>query len=136
MSDIVNSGIVDTKSKDDRLKSFIERIERLEEEKNNILADIKEVYSEAKSSGYEPKIMRKVLLIRKMYIDERLEQEALLDTYRNALGIWLTTLETGLLQKLETQNQSLQYILKSKIYKLLKKNNYKTNFFFKSSFKF
>ena len=87
MSDIVNS-IVDTKSKDDQLKSFIERIERLEEEKNNILADIKEVYSEAKSSGYEPKIMRKVLLIRKMDIDERLEQEALLDTYRNALGIF------------------------------------------------
>ena len=66
----------------------IERIERLEEEKNNILSDIKEVYSEAKSSGYEPKIMRKVLLIRKMDVDERLEQEALLDTYRNALGIF------------------------------------------------
>ena len=88
MSDIVNSGIVDTKSKDDRLKSFIERIERLEEEKNNILADIKEVYSEAKSTGYDPKIMRKVLTIRKIDTDERLEQEALLDTYKNALGIF------------------------------------------------
>ena len=59
MSDIVNSGVIDTKSKDDRLKSFIERIERLEEEKNNILADIKEVYSEGKNSDYDPKIMRK-----------------------------------------------------------------------------
>ena len=88
MNDIQNNGIVETKTQDNLLKSFIERIERLEEEKNNILADIKEVYSEAKSSGYETKIMRKVLLIRKMDIDERLEQEALLDTYRNALGIF------------------------------------------------
>ena len=76
------------KKQNNKLKSFIEKIERLEEKKNNILADIKEVYSEARSLGYEPKIMRKVLLIRKMDIDERLEQEALLDTYRNALGIF------------------------------------------------
>ena len=88
MNDIQNNEIVETKPQDMRLKSFIERIERLEEEKNNILADIKEVYSEAKSSGYEPKIMRKVLIIRKMDVDERLEQEALLDTYRNVLGIF------------------------------------------------
>jgi len=88
MSDIENSGINDTKSKDDQLKSFIERIERLEEEKKNTLVDIKEVYSEAKSSGYDPKIMRKVLTIRKIDIDQRLEQEALLDTYKNALGIF------------------------------------------------
>ena len=88
MNDIQNSENVETKSKDNQLKSFIERIERLEEEKNNILFDIKEVYSEAKNAGYDPKIMRKVLLIRKMDIDERLEQEALLDTYRNVLGIF------------------------------------------------
>ncbi len=88
MNDIQNNEIVETNPLDNRLKSFIERIERLEEEKNNILADIKEVYSEAKSSGYEPKIMRKVLIIRKMDVDERLEQEALLDTYRNVLGIF------------------------------------------------
>ena len=88
MNDIQNNGIVETKPQDNRLKSFIERIERLEEEKNNILVDIKEVYSEAKNSGYDPKIMRKVLLIRKMDIDERLEQEGLLDTYKNALGIF------------------------------------------------
>ena len=87
MNDIQNSENVETKPKDNRLKSFIERIERLEEEKNNILADIKEVYSEAKSSGYDTKIMRKILTIRKIDIDERLEQEALLDTYKNALGI-------------------------------------------------
>jgi uncharacterized protein (UPF0335 family) len=88
MNEILNNEITESKSKDDRLKSFIERIERLEEEKNNILADIKEVYLEAKGLGYDPKIMRKVLIIRKMDIDERLEQEALLDTYRNALGIF------------------------------------------------
>ena len=88
MNDEQNNEISEIKSKDNRLKSFIERIERLEEEKNNILADIREVYSEAKSSGYDPKIMRKILLIRKMDVDERLEQEALLDTYRNALGIF------------------------------------------------
>ena len=88
MNDIQNNRILKKKTQDNQLKSFIERIERLEEEKNNILADIKEVYSEAKSSGYEPKIMRKVLIIRKMDVDERLEQEALLDTYRNVLGIF------------------------------------------------
>ena len=88
MNDEQNSKISRIKSKDDRLKSFIERIERLEEEKYSILADIKEVYSEAKSSGYDPKIMRKVLTIRKIDNDERLEQEALLDTYKNALGIF------------------------------------------------
>ena len=74
--------------KDEKLKSFIERIERLNEEKNNITLDIKEVFSEAKSMGYDPKIMRKILVLRKMDVDERLEQEALLDTYRNALGIY------------------------------------------------
>ena len=86
-----NIAIDDTnisRTKDDRLKSLIERVERLEEEKNNLLTDIKEVFSEAKGLGYDPKIMRKVLIIRKMDIDERLEQEALLDTYRNALGIY------------------------------------------------
>ena len=88
MNDIQNGENIETKPKDNRLKSFIERIERLEDEKNNILSDIKEVYSEAKGIGYDPKIMRKILIIRKMDIDERLEQEALLDTYRNALGIF------------------------------------------------
>ena len=88
MDNKLNEQITVTKSKDDRLKSLIERVERLEEEKNNLLVDIKEVFSEAKSLGYDPKIMRKVLIIRKMDVDERLEQEALLDIYRAALGIF------------------------------------------------
>ncbi|MDB4238720.1 DUF2312 domain-containing protein [Alphaproteobacteria bacterium] len=88
MDNIANEKTNVTRPKDDRLKSLIERVERLEEEKNNLLSDIKEVFSEAKGLGYDPKIMRKVLIIRKMDIDERLEQEALLDTYRNALGIY------------------------------------------------
>ena len=79
---------ISTNKKDEKLKNFIERIERLEEEKYNLTTDIKEVFSEAKSMGYEPKIMRKILILRKMDIDDRLEQEALLDTYRNALGIY------------------------------------------------
>ena len=87
MNDMQNNEVVETNPQDNRLKSFIEIIERLEEERNNILADIKEVYSEAKSSGYEPKIMRKVLIIRKMDVDKRLEQDASLDTYRNVIGI-------------------------------------------------
>ena len=88
MDNIANEKTNVTRSKDDRLRSLIERVERLEEEKNNLLSDIKEVFSEAKGLGYDPKIMRKVLIIRKMDVDERLEQEALLDTYRNALGIY------------------------------------------------
>ena len=74
--------------KDDKLKSFIERIERLAQEKNSINFDIKEVFSEAKSMGYDPIIMRKILALRKMDVDERLEQETLLKTYKNALGIY------------------------------------------------
>jgi|TARA_B110000259_G_scaffold33745_1_gene37418 uncharacterized protein (UPF0335 family) len=88
MDNVANDDTNISRTKDDRLKSLIERVERLEEEKNNLLTDIKEVFSEAKGLGYDPKIMRKVLIIRKMDIDERLEQEALLDTYRNALGIY------------------------------------------------
>ena len=73
---------------DDKLKSFIERLERLSEEKNNINLDIKDVFSEAKSIGYDPTIMRKILALRKMDVEERLEQETLLKTYKNALGIY------------------------------------------------
>ncbi len=73
---------------DDKLKSFIERLERLSEEKNNINFDIKVVFSEAKSMGYDPTVMRKILALRKMDIDERLEQETLLKNYKNALGIY------------------------------------------------
>ena len=69
-----------------RLKSFIERIERLEEEKKALGADVKEVYSEAKSGGFDTKIMRKVVAIRKMDKAEREEQEALVQVYLDAVG--------------------------------------------------
>src|SRR5258708_33036230 len=70
-----------------QLKSFIERIERLEEEKRALGEDIKEVYAEAKGTGFEPKIMRQILKIRKMDKDEHDEQESLLDIYKLALGM-------------------------------------------------
>ena len=69
-----------------RLKSFIERIERLEEEKKALAGDIKEVYSEAKSGGFDTKIMRQVVRIRKMDKAEREEQEALVQVYLDAVG--------------------------------------------------
>jgi uncharacterized protein (UPF0335 family) len=71
----------------DRLRSFIERIERLEEEKAALLADIKEVYAEAKGTGFDPKTMRKVVSLRKMEDSDRQEAEFLLDTYLSALGM-------------------------------------------------
>jgi uncharacterized protein (UPF0335 family) len=70
-----------------QLKSFIERIERLEEEKRALGEDITEVYAEAKGTGFEPKIMRQILKIRKMDKDEHDEQESLLDIYKRALGM-------------------------------------------------
>jgi uncharacterized protein (UPF0335 family) len=70
-----------------QLKAFIERIERLEEEKKTISEDIKEVYAEAKTNGFDAKILRKIISIRKQDKDERMEQEALLDTYLRALGM-------------------------------------------------
>jgi len=71
----------------DQLRAFIERIERLEEEKANLLADIREVYAEAKATGFDPKIMRKVVSLRKMDVDKRQEEDFVLDTYLNALGM-------------------------------------------------
>jgi uncharacterized protein (UPF0335 family) len=71
----------------DRLKSFIERIERLEEEKRALAADIKEVYAEAKGTGFDTKIMRQLIRIRKMDKDDFDEQETLLDVYRRAIGM-------------------------------------------------
>ncbi|EKV32920.1 hypothetical protein C882_0003 [Caenispirillum salinarum AK4] len=70
----------------DQLRSFIERIERLEEEKANIASDIKDVYAEAKSAGFDTKIMRQLIRIRKMEPHERAEQEELLDLYLSAVG--------------------------------------------------
>ena len=71
----------------EQLKSFIERIERLEEEKRALSGDIKEVYAEAKGTGFEPKIMRQIIKIRKMDKDEVDEEESLLDLYKRALGM-------------------------------------------------
>jgi len=71
----------------DRLRSFVERIERLEEEKAALTADIREVYSEAKSDGFDAKIMRQIVRLRKMEASDRQEQEAILDLYMNALGM-------------------------------------------------
>lgn len=70
-----------------RLKSFIERIEKLEEEKTAIAADIKDVYAEAKGTGFDAKIMRKIIRLRKMDDDKRAEEDALLETYRAAIGL-------------------------------------------------
>ena len=70
----------------ERLRSFIERVERLEEEKAGIANDIKDVYAEAKGEGYDTKVLRQIIRIRKMDRAERQEQEALLDLYLSALG--------------------------------------------------
>lgn len=74
-------------SADDRLRLLIERIERLEEEKQGIAEDVKDVYMEAKAVGYDPKIMRQIVRLRKMKPDDRAEMEMLLDTYKKALGL-------------------------------------------------
>jgi uncharacterized protein (UPF0335 family) len=71
----------------DRLRSLIERIERLEEEKKDISADIKDIYGEAKAAGYDTKIMRQIIKLRKMDSLERDEAEMLLETYRKALDL-------------------------------------------------
>lgn len=71
----------------DRLRSLIERIERLEEERKAIQSDIKDIYCEAKSAGFDAKIMRQIIKLRKMAADDRDKQEFLLDTYRRALDI-------------------------------------------------
>ena len=71
----------------DQLRLFIERIERLEEEKKGMADDIRDVYAEAKSSGYDAKTMRKVVALRKMESHVRQEADALLETYRQALGL-------------------------------------------------
>ena len=71
----------------DQLRAFIERIERLEEEKKTIADDIKDVYAEAKGTGFDTKILKKVIALRKNDEQERLEEEAILETYLAALGM-------------------------------------------------
>jgi len=71
----------------DQLRLFIERIERLEEEKRGIADDIKDVYGEAKSTGYDVKAMRDIVRIRRIERNARIEHESIVDTYKSALGI-------------------------------------------------
>lgn len=71
----------------DQLRAFIERIERLEEEKKTIADDIKDVFGEAKAMGFDTKILKKVLALRKQDEQERMEEDLILDTYLHALGM-------------------------------------------------
>jgi uncharacterized protein (UPF0335 family) len=71
----------------DHLKAFVERIERLEEEKKTIADDIRDVYAEAKGNGFDTKALRTIVRLRKQDADERKEQEAILETYLHALGM-------------------------------------------------
>lgn len=71
----------------DQLRAFVERIERLEEEKKAIADDVKEVYAEAKGNGFDTTVLRQIVRIRKQDKNERAEQEAILDLYMHALGM-------------------------------------------------
>ena len=71
----------------DQLKAFVERVERLEEEKKAIADDIRDVYAEAKANGYDTKALRAIVRLRKLDADERREQETILETYMHALGM-------------------------------------------------
>ena len=71
----------------DQLKAFVERVERLEEEKKAIADDVRDVYAEAKANGYDVKALRTVVKLRKLDVNERKEQEAVLETYMRALGM-------------------------------------------------
>lgn len=89
MSDIGHNSQQDIILAADRLKSFIERVENLESEKKTISNDIKEVYSEAKGTGFDPAIMRLIVKLRKMDSDAIQERDLLLETYKRALGMTL-----------------------------------------------
>lgn len=79
--------MTDATTTDDRLRLLIERVETLQDEKKGIGDDIKDVYSEAKSAGYDTKAMKEVIKIRKKSRDDRMQEEAILETYLTALGI-------------------------------------------------
>ena len=85
-NDTVNASGTATTT-DQRLRLLIERVERLEEEKKGIADDIRDTYAEAKAVGYDAKIMRQIVRLRKMKPDDRAEMEAILDTYKAALGL-------------------------------------------------
>lgn len=71
----------------ERLRSFIKRIEKLEEDKASVSEDLREVYSEAKGTGFDTKIIRQIVRLRKIEVEERREQEELLELYKSALGM-------------------------------------------------
>ena len=71
----------------EQLRAFVERIERLEDEKSALAADIREVFAEAKGTGFDTKILRRLITLRKMDPSDREEQDALLDIYRQAVGL-------------------------------------------------
>jgi len=71
----------------DHLKAFVERIERLEEEKKALADDVRDVYAEAKANGFDTKALRSIIRLRKQDVDERKEHEAILETYMHALGM-------------------------------------------------
>lgn len=77
----------ETNSTEDRLRLLIERIERLEEEKKGISDDIRDVYNEAKAVGYDVKVMKVIVKLRRMQPDDRREMDMIVDTYKNALGL-------------------------------------------------
>ena len=83
--------MIGTNLSTEQLKSIVERIERLEEEKKTIAADIKEVYAEAKGNGFDTKILRKVISLRKKDANEREEEESMMDLYLQALGMLADT---------------------------------------------
>ena len=76
-----------TKFAKDQLKAFVERIERLEEEKKTISDDIRDVYAESKGNGFDVKALRAIVRLRKQDANERAEQETILETYMQALGM-------------------------------------------------
>ncbi|MFT0892928.1 DUF2312 domain-containing protein [Pseudochelatococcus sp. G4_1912] len=81
-TDVADSGVAA-----EELKQFVERIERLEEEKSALVADIKEVYTELKGRGFDAKAIRKIISLRKKALEERAEEEAILELYLQALGM-------------------------------------------------
>jgi uncharacterized protein (UPF0335 family) len=91
MSDIGHNSGAATKFAKDQLKSIIERIERLEEEKATIVSDISDVYAEAKGNGYDVKALRTIVRMRKQDAQERQEAETILETYMLALGMLADT---------------------------------------------
>jgi uncharacterized protein (UPF0335 family) len=89
----------------DQLRAFVERIERVEEEKQMISDDLKQIYAEAKGNGFDTKVLRRIIRIRKQDHAERMEQEALLELYMAALG--MTPLETAAERAEEKARSSL-----------------------------